>query len=283
MTPPSALQTMVVVTTTKSGSSPAHLRIREANVRLESALAKRPDFGRRTDSTTTVIDGALHCTTVVGGHPIVADLVGEHLRMPRTVRGRDTFWRLDAVGVLDERHDQIEDLARARALSSLPPVGSDEGRSIDLDTLHRLGVAVVGRIGGIVDGIIKCSGGLANACAVADLKLARLLDRFDNWTASTGAAVSSPDRPAPTKVTSSALEVDVRHSVTGTVIFATGMRPDYPWLQIPALDRRGRIAHAGGVITSSPGAYAIGQSILRRHRSSYLSGATSDSAAGTLR
>jgi putative flavoprotein involved in K+ transport len=211
------------------------------------------------------------------GRPVTL-AVGEHVRMPRTYRGRDIFWWLDAVGVLDERHDQIEDLARARALPSPQLVGSDEGRSIDLDTLHRLGVAVVGRIGGIVDAVVKCSGGLANVCALADLKLARLLDRLDHWAASTGAAFSSPDRPAPTTVTSSALEVDLRRSGIGTVIFATGVRPDYSWLQIPALDRRGRIAHAGGVITSSPGAYVIGQSILRRRRSSYLSGATPDSA-----
>ena len=32
--------------------------------------------------------------------------IGEHVRMPRTYRGRDMLWWLDASGVLDQRYDQ---------------------------------------------------------------------------------------------------------------------------------------------------------------------------------
>ncbi len=50
------------------------------------------------------------------------------------------------------------------------------------------------------------------------------------------------------------------------------------------LDRRGRIVHDGGVITGAPGCYVVGLNILRRRRSSYISGAERDSAdiAGVL-
>ncbi len=42
------------------------------------------------------------------------------------------------------------------------------------------------------------------------------------------------------------------------VLWATGYRPDYSWLDLPVTDRKGQIVHDGGVITSAPGAYVLG-------------------------
>ena len=44
---------------------------------------------------------------------------------------------------------------------------------------------------------------------------------------------------------------------SGTVIWATGYRPDYSWLDVPVLDRKGRIRHDGGVV-QAPGLYVMG-------------------------
>ncbi len=44
--------------------------------------------------------------------------VGEHIRMPRTYRGRDIQRWLDAVGILDERYDTVDDIVRARRVPS---------------------------------------------------------------------------------------------------------------------------------------------------------------------
>jgi cation diffusion facilitator CzcD-associated flavoprotein CzcO len=38
--------------------------------------------------------------------------VGEHVRLPRTYRGRDIFWWLEATGPPAERYEQIDDLTR---------------------------------------------------------------------------------------------------------------------------------------------------------------------------
>jgi putative flavoprotein involved in K+ transport len=40
--------------------------------------------------------------------------VGEHIRAPRVYRGKDLEWWMDAAGVLDERYDEVDDIARAR-------------------------------------------------------------------------------------------------------------------------------------------------------------------------
>jgi putative flavoprotein involved in K+ transport len=60
-----------------------------------------------------------------------------------------------------------------------------------------------------------------------------------------------------------------------TVIWATGFRPDYSWLNVPVLDRKGLIRHEGGV-TDCPGLYAMGLPFMRRRKSSFLFGAADD-------
>ena len=46
--------------------------------------------------------------------------------MPRQYRGRDIYWWLDRIGQLDERYDEVEDLARARRHASIQVVGNDD-------------------------------------------------------------------------------------------------------------------------------------------------------------
>jgi putative flavoprotein involved in K+ transport len=187
--------------------------------------------------------------------------------------------------VLDEHHDEVDDLVRARHVPSPQLVGSPDGRSIDLNTLSELGVEVVGRIGAVRDGTALCSGALANVCRLADLKLGRLLDRFDRWTDGAGAGagpdvLSEVSRPAPTSVPAEpTLELDlVRRGIT-TVVWATGVRPDVSWLDLPVRDHRGRIRHCGGVVTGAPGVYLLGGNLLRTRRSSYIGGAADDTLA----
>ena len=59
-------------------------------------------------------------------------------------------------------------------------------------------------------------------------------------------------------------------------MWATGFRPDYSWLDVPVLDRKGRLRHDGGVVTDAPGLYAIGLNLLRRRKSSFIHGAEDD-------
>jgi putative flavoprotein involved in K+ transport len=61
------------------------------------------------------------------------------------------------------------------------------------------------------------------------------------------------------------------------VVWATGFRPDLSFLDLPVLDRHGRLVHDAGV-TRWPGVYVMGLSLLRRRRSSYLDGARADAA-----
>jgi putative flavoprotein involved in K+ transport len=212
------------------------------------------------------------------GRPVTIS-VGEHVRVPRTYRGKDIQWWMDAAGVLDERYDQIDDIVRARNLPSLQLVGSPERTTLDLNALTGAGIELVGRLGGISDGKAQFSGSLKNQCALADLKMTRLLDTIDEWATANGVdeEFPPPHRFKLTKVGEAPpLEIDLTSGKIRTIIWATGYRPDTSWLHAPVFDHKGRVRHDGGVITDAPGLYLMGMPFLRRRKSSLIDGAGSD-------
>jgi len=212
------------------------------------------------------------------GRPVTL-AVGEHIRMPRRYRGRDIQWWMDAAGILDQRYDEIPDLERARNVPSLQLAGFPDGRAVDLNALTALGVELVGRLAALRDGKALFSGSLANQAALSDLKMNRLLDAIDDWAlrAGRGVALEPPRRFAPTRIEASPrLSLDLRRGAIRTVLWATGFRPDYSWLHVPVLDRKGRIRHDGGVVTESPGLYLLGAPFLRRRKSALIDGAGAD-------
>jgi putative flavoprotein involved in K+ transport len=211
------------------------------------------------------------------GRPVTLS-VGEHVRLPRLYRSRDVLWWMDAAGVWDQRYDEVEDLTRARQLPSPQLVGTPERATLDLNALTALGVELVGRLAMVRDGRALFSGGLRNVFALADLKLNRLLDTFDEWALTSGrdAELGSPERPAPTRAPESArLQLDLRSGEIRAIVWATGFRPDYGWLDVPVLNEKGRLRHEGGVV-DSPGLYALGLPVLRRRKSTFICGIEDD-------
>ena len=211
------------------------------------------------------------------GRPVTLS-VGEHVRLPRTYRGRDVLWWMDRSGVWNQRYDEIEELTRARRLPSPQLVGTPERTTLDINTLAAAGVEIVGRLSAVRDGHALFSGGLRNQFALADLKMGRLLDTFDDWanSAALDADVGPSERFAPTRTPArSRLELDLNSGEIRTVIWATGFRPDYGWLDVPVIDHKGHLKHDGGVV-DSPGLYAVGLPVLRRRKSTFIHGAEDD-------
>ncbi|MBV9621233.1 MAG: NAD(P)-binding domain-containing protein [Gammaproteobacteria bacterium] len=204
--------------------------------------------------------------------------VGEHVRLPRTYRGRDALWWMESAGIWSQRYDEIEDLERARRLPSPQLVGTPERATLDLNALMQSGVEIVGRLAAIRDGRALFSGGLRSLFALADLKLERLLDTFDAWAAQNAPdGVRAPERFEPTRAPPAPrLSLDLRSGEIRTILWATGFRPDYSWLQVPVLNRKGELRHDGGVVTDAPGLYVLGLPVLRRRKSTFIHGAHED-------
>ena len=211
------------------------------------------------------------------GRPVTLS-VGEHVRMPRTYRGRDVLWWMENSGLWNQRYDEIDDLQRARGLPSPQLVGTPERVTLDLNALSAAGVKLVGRLAAVRDGRALLSGGLRNLFALADLKMERMLDTFDQWARdhARDAEVGPPERFAPTELpASSPLGLDLQSGEIRSIVWATGSRPDYSWLDVPVLDRKGYLLHDGGVV-AAPGMYALGLPVLRRRKSTFIHGAEDD-------
>jgi len=200
------------------------------------------------------------------------------VRMPRVYRGLDIQWWMDAIGVLDERYDEVDDIVRARNVPSPQLVGTPERLTMDLNSVTDIGVKLIGRFTGINNSEALFSGSLRNVIALADLKMNRLLDTIDEWATDNGkdGEVQDSQRYPVTRVDDAPpLGIDLSNGEIRSIVWATGFRPDYSWLEVPVLDRKGRIRHQGGVV-DSPGLYVMGLTFLRRRKSSFIHGAGDD-------
>jgi putative flavoprotein involved in K+ transport len=209
------------------------------------------------------------------GRPVTL-AVGEHVRLPRVYRGRDIQWWMLATGLLDRRIEEEEDPERARRVPS-PQLTGTPGLTLDLNRLRQDGVEVVGHLVGIRDGKAQFSGSLWNTSMLADLKLNRLLNTIDQWIErrARSIALDPPERYAPTALSSARLGFNLNEDVS-TVLWATGYRPDYSWLNVPTVfDAKGKLKHNRGVV-HSPGLYVLGLPYLRRRKSSFIHGVEDD-------
>jgi putative flavoprotein involved in K+ transport len=211
------------------------------------------------------------------GRPVTL-AVGRHTRMPRRYRGRDILWWLDAMGVFDESANDVYDIEVSRRQPSLQLVGRPDHATLDLPLLQGRGVRLTGRTTGVDGSRVSFADDLVAHTAAADARLARLQQRIDAYVAEAGLAgkVGPPEPfvpflwPAP-----SPAEIDLRTEGIRTVLWATGYRRRYPWLQVPVLDARGEIRHDGGV-TPSAGLYVIGYNFRRRRKSTFIDGVGDD-------
>lgn len=203
--------------------------------------------------------------------------VGRHLRLPRHYRGRDILWWLDRLGVLDKPAEAVHSIDVSRNQPSLQLVGRSDHSSLDVGTLRERGVRLVGRVRDISGHDVRLADDLIASTAAADLKMAEILTRIDRHIDLTGVAAEDPEpfRSTWPHTDSPPERLDLKSEGIQTVIWATGCRRAYPWLQVPVLDKRGEIVHSGG-FTPAFGLYVLGMNFQRRRNSSFIDGVGGD-------
>lgn len=209
------------------------------------------------------------------GRPIILS-TGNHVRLPRRYRNRDIETWLDVTGVLDQLTTEIGDVERAKRLPSPQLQGGID--DVDLNALQSMGVSIVGRFSAIRDGEALFSGGLSHVANSADLKMNRLFDLADAWIEEHGVAdeIAAADRPGATVLPANPrLSIPFDSGEIRSIVWATGFRPDFSYVDLPVFDRRGDLIHSGGVCTV-PGLFVMGLPFLRRRRSHHISGVEKD-------
>jgi putative flavoprotein involved in K+ transport len=197
---------------------------------------------------------------------------GAHGRMVRRYRGRDILCWLKELGDLEQRREDVP--AEAGPPRSLAITGANGGEQLDLAVLHGLGVTLAGRLERFDGTVARFADDLAANVADAERRMARVLDRVDarfpDWP-------HEPDRPERVSLPHAPTAVDLAATGVGTVIWATGYRRMYPWLDVDAFDERGEIEQRNG-ITRVPGLYVLGRNFQSRRSSHFVGGVGRDAA-----
>jgi len=198
--------------------------------------------------------------------------VGRHSRAPRVYRGRDIFEWLHLLGDFDRTIDELPDLEAAKRVPLFPLSGADGGTDLGLDVLGSLGVTITGRLTRFEGTQALFAGDLQQNVAKAEQRLNRLLGRVDAHPLASGTVARVPE---PVGLPAAVNSLDVRD--VGAIVWATGYRRAYPWLNVPVFDEAGEIVHTRGV-TRVPGLYVLGLAYQYRRSSHFIGGVADDAA-----
>jgi putative flavoprotein involved in K+ transport len=188
--------------------------------------------------------------------------------MPRRRHGRDIVHWLIELGLTEDTVDRLP--SPAARLACNPVVsGNDQGHDCNPRTLAGEGVVLLGRIEAVDGERLLLAGDLEQNLANGDEFCATLNARIDEL-----AGVDAPaDRPA--LVPKPPSELDLRAFGITSVLWATGYRPDFSWIDLPVTDDMGWPRQRRGV-AEHPGLFFVGVHWLHKRKSALLLGVAED-------
>jgi putative flavoprotein involved in K+ transport len=166
---------------------------------------------------------------------------------------------LDRMGYYSMPISEHPDPRAVRSKTNHYLTGRDGGREIDLRARAMEGMQLHGRLRSITPEAIHFSDDLASNLDKADAVYCRIRSSIDNWIAKEGleapeeAAYSPCWQPMPGEDPG----LDLRSHPLAAVIWCTGYRSDFHWIDVPVFDGSGHPAHDRG-ITQSSGLYFLG-------------------------
>ena len=201
--------------------------------------------------------------------------VGAHDRPPRSYRERDFCWWL---GVLGEWDAEIAKPGREHVTIAVS--GARGGHTVDFRALGHQGITLVGLTESFADGKVKFKNDLAENIANGDANYLGMLDAADEYIKKNG--IDLPEEPEARKrlpdpecVANPIKELDLAEAGITSIIWATGYKVDFSWLQVDTFDANGKPKHHRGV-SYEPGVYFLGLPWLSRRGSSFIWGVWHD-------
>jgi putative flavoprotein involved in K+ transport len=140
-----------------------------------------------------------------------------------------------------------------------------------------MGMRLHGRLEAITGTTARFSADLAERLRFADEQFDQeLKPLFDAYIAAARIDAPPDDRPAHDSfVPETSTELDLERAGITTVLWATGYRLDFSWVQLPVFDEWGYPRHVRGV-TVQPGLYAVGLPWLHSEPSAVIAGVGAD-------
>ena len=183
--------------------------------------------------------------------------VGPHERPPRSYRSRDFVWWLGVLGKWN-----AETIEPNREHVTIAVSGALGGNTVDFRELAHRGITLVGMTKLFRGDVVTFEPDLADNLERGDKNYIELLDEADAYIADNGLDFpEEPEarafRPDPPCVFDPILELNLADAGVTSIVWATGFRADYGWLNVNAFDQHGRPKHQRGVSTE-PGVYFLG-------------------------
>jgi putative flavoprotein involved in K+ transport len=202
--------------------------------------------------------------------------VGSAPRSPRLYRGKDVVEWLDLMGYYNLPIDEHPQKETARTNTNHYVTGRDGGREIDLRRFALEGMKLCGRLQSITDQQINFQDDLRHNLDQADAVAANIKQGIDRFIAAQQiiAPTEQPYEPLWQPSTSE-LSLDWKAAGIKTVIWSTGFKSDFSWVDIPVFKGNGQVQHDRGV-TNIPGCYFIGLPWLYTWGSGRFSGVARD-------
>ncbi|MDH0736909.1 flavin-containing monooxygenase [Achromobacter spanius] len=201
--------------------------------------------------------------------------VGEHYRPPRSYRERDYCWWLGALGMWDEVKKKPKREHVAFAVS-----GYDNGKTIDFRRLAHAGIQLVGITQRFENGVMAFQEGLAENVAQGDADYFEVLREADAYIEQNG--LDLPPEPEawkllddPDCLTNPILSLDLADAGITSIVWATGFKVDYRWMEVDVFDDQGYPVHKRG-ITAEKGIYFLGLPNQSNRSSSFIWGVWHD-------
>ncbi len=201
--------------------------------------------------------------------------VGDHYRPPRSYRQRDYVWWLAALGTWDEVRTKPKKKHVAYAVS-----GYDGGRTIDFRRLAKKGITLVGITKSYDNGVLHFEGDLAQNIADGDAAYFQVLREADVYIESMG--MDLPPEPEawerlenPECVTNPIASLNLAAAGIKTILWATGFKYDFNWLEVDTFNEDGTPIHKRG-ISAENGVYFLGLPDLTNRASAFIYGCWHD-------
>jgi putative flavoprotein involved in K+ transport len=189
---------------------------------------------------------------------------------PRRRHGQDIAHWATELGLLDEPVEKLPSPA-ARLACNPTASGNDGGHDLTPRTLESQGATLLGRIEAVEHERLVIAPGLNETLAFGDEFHAQLVARIDELA-------GGPDHdvaPHEASTVDEPRELDLAAAGIGSVIWATGYRPDLSWIDVPLADELGWPRQTDG-LTEFAGLAFVGVHWLRKRKSALLLGVGED-------
>jgi putative flavoprotein involved in K+ transport len=200
-------------------------------------------------------------------------------RCARRYRGRDVVTWLEKMGQYDVAIEDHPEGSAARKEANHYVTGRDGGRDLDLRAFALEGMGLHGQLDAIEDGVARFADDVRRRLDDADKTYNRINASIDRWierncieTAEGPSAYEPvwqpPDGPpAPLHLAAAGVS---------SIVWCTGFKPDWSWIDVPFLDETGYPDHHRGVVRPTRGLYVLGLPWLHTWGSGRFAGVARD-------